>query len=216
MSLKCLDYCWRVALAHLLFFTSICGCGYHPPSFDSREDVDRISPRHVNIRVRGLADEDIPALAGRPDTRMLFFSHGNAIEEAKITDKGLFHLSQVPFNQLTILDLGYCQGISDAGLRHVRTMDSVARLSLMACPGISDAGIAELRGMKNLVQLDLRGCTGITDRGLDYIAGMPHLQEVQLGGCPNVSPGAVKELQSKLPHAKVVKDEREWGFHSRD
>lgn len=157
-----------------------------------------------------MADEDIPALAERPDTRMLFFSDGYAVEEAKITDKGLLSLSHLPLKQLTILDLGYCKGISNAGLQYVKRMDSVTRLSLMACPGISDAGLPALREMKNLTQLDLRGCHGITDRGLDYIAGMPRLQWVQLGGCPNVSMAALKKLQSRLPHTKVEKNEREW------
>jgi hypothetical protein len=70
--------------------------------------------------------------------------------------------------------------------------------------------------MKNLTQLDLRGCKGITDRGLDCLAEMSRLQWVQLGGCPNVTMKAVKRLQSKLPRAKVEKDEREWSFHTVD
>ena len=200
---------WLVATC-LLALVSICGCGYHPPYLDSREEIHRVPRRHVNIRLRGLADDDIPALAARPDTRMMFFSDGYAVEEAKITDKGLLYLSRLPLNQLTNLDLGYCKGISNAGLRHVKRMDSVTRLSLRACPGISDAGLLELREMKNLTQLDLRGCHGVTDRGLGYIARMRHLQWVQLGGCPNVSMAELKKLQSKLPHAKVERDEREW------
>lgn len=188
-------------------------CGYQPPYLDSREDLRRVSRSHVNLRVRGLADEDIPALAERPDTRMLFFSDGWALEEAKITDKGLLYLSRLPLNQLTVLDLGYCQGISDAGLRHVGRMHSVTRLNLSACQGISDAGLAELRGMKGLTELDLRGCKGVTDRGLDELAAMPRLKWIQLGGCPNVSVAAVKKLQSKLPGTRVEKDDKEWSLH---
>lgn len=157
-----------------------------------------------------MADEDIPILAERPDTQMLFFSDGYGSIEAKITDKGLFYLSRLPLNQLTLLDLGYCKGITNSGLRYVGRMDSVRRLSLRASPKITDTALPELRGMKSLTELDLRGCKGITDRGLDYIAGMPRLQWVQLGGCSNVSMTAVKRLQSKLPRAKVEKDEREW------
>ncbi|QJE94864.1 hypothetical protein [Luteolibacter luteus] len=203
----------RLIAACLLGLLSPAGCGYYPPSLNSKEDIDRVSRRHVDLQVRGLADEDIPALVARPDTRMLFFSDGYAVEEAKITDKGLLFLSRVPLPQLVNLDLGYCEGITNAGLRHVAKMDSVTRLSLMACPGISDAGLTELRGMKGLTELDLRGCSGITDRGLDHIARMPRLRWVQLGGCPNVSMEAVKRLQSKLPGARVEKDDREWGFH---
>ena len=197
-------------LASFMALTLLAGCGYHPPSFDSQEDLRRISRSHTNIRVRGLADEDIPALAERPDTTMLFFSDGWGIEDAKITDKGLLYLSRVPLKQLNTLDLGYCQGITNAGLRHLKPMDSVTLLSLRACQGISDAGLPELRGMKSLRQLDLRGCKGISDRGLEFIAGMPLLTWVVLGGCPNVSDAAVRRLQRQLPKAEVEKDDVEW------
>jgi hypothetical protein len=213
--MNCLPLRRLACAACLLVLTFTAGCGYHPPSLDSQEDVRRVSRSHVNLRVRGLADEDIPALAERPETRMLFFSDGYAIEEAKITDKGLLYLSRLPLNELIILDLGYCKGITNAGLKHVKRMESVTRLSLMVCPRISDAGLLELRGMKKLTQLDLRGCKGITDRGLGYLAGMPQLTWIQLGGCPNVSPAAVKKLQAKLPGTRVEKDEREWSQHLR-
>ncbi len=189
------------------------GCGYHPPSVDSRAEVLRLDQAHLALRVRGLPDEDIPSLASRTDLRMLFFSDGHAVMEAKITDHGLRELARLRLPDLHLLDLGYCGKITDAGLVHVSRMSTVTRLSLMACPGVTDEGLRNLQGMKNLQQLDLRGCPRITDRGLGHLAALKNLRWVQLGGCSKVSPDGVNRLQALLPNANAEKNEREWQYH---
>ena len=189
------------------------GCGYYPPTADSRAEVLRLDQAHVALRVRGMPDEDIPSLASRTDLRMLFFSDGHAGMEAKITDRGLRELARLRLPDLHLLDLGYCDKITDAGLVHVCRMSTVTRLSLMECTGVTDGGLRNLQGMQNLQQLDLRGCPRITDRGLGHLAAMKNLRWVQLGGCPKVSPAGVKRLQALLPNATVEKDENEWRYH---
>lgn len=202
-----------MAGAFLAFFLS--GCGYHPPMADSRAAVLRLDQSHVALRVRGLPDEAIPSLASREDLQMLFFSDGHAVMKAKVTDRGLRELARLRLPDLHLLDLGYCDKITDAGLVHVSRMATVTRLSLMACPAVTDEGLRDLQGMKYLRQLDLRGCPRITDRGLVHLAALENLQWVQLGGCAKVSSAGVKKLQALLPNAKVEKDEREWQFHQR-
>ena len=188
-------------------------CGYHPPTADSGVAVLRLDQAHVALRVRGLADEDLPSLASRKDLRMLFFSDGHAVMEAEITDRGLRELARLRLPELHLLDLGYCDKITDAGLVHVSRMTTVTHLSLRACPRVTEDGLRNLVGMRNLQQLDLRGCPQITDRGLDHLAALKNLQWVQLGGCTKVSPAGVRRLQALLPDARVEKDEREWSFH---
>ncbi len=204
---------WLSLLAGMFPAFLLPGCGYHPPAADSRADVLLLDQAHVALRVRGLPDEDIPSLASRKDLRMLFFSDGHAVMEAKITDRGLRELARLRLPDLHLLDLGYCDKITGAGLAHVSRISTVTRLSLMACPGVTDEGLRNLQGMKNLRQLDLRGCPRITDRGLVHLAALENLQWVQLGGCPKVSPAGVRRLQALLPNAKVEKDETEWQYH---
>lgn len=189
------------------------GCGYYPPSASSKVAIYRLSQKHVSLACRRLADEDIPALASRQNLQMLFFSTGNAIEEAKISDVGLQNLSRLDIPTLRLLDLGYCANITDNGLTYVRKMKSVKRLSLVCCPGISDRGLSNLRGMNGLRELDLRGNTRITDDGIAHLAVMRNLQMIELGGCENVTRAGVRKLQKRMPNTKVEKDEREWSFH---
>jgi hypothetical protein len=204
---------WPVRMAGVLLVFLLPGCGYHPPAVDSRTEVLRLDQAHVALRVRGLPDEDIPSLASRKDLRMLFFSDGHAVMEAKITDRGLRELARLRLPDLHLLDLGHCDQITDSGFVDVSRISTVTRLALEACPGVTDEGLRNLQGMKNLQQLDLRGCPRITDRGLRHLAALKNLQWVQLGGCPKVSPAGVKRLQALLPKAKVEKDEKEWQYH---
>jgi hypothetical protein len=191
----------------------LAGCGHHSPTADSSAELLRLDQSQVALRVRGLPDEDIPSLASRTDLRMLFFSDGHAVMEAKVTDRGLQKLSQLRLPDLHLLDLGYCDKITDTGLGHVSRMSTVTRLSLMACPSVTDEGLRNLQGMKSLQQLDLRGCPRITDRGIMHLAAVENLQWIQLGGCPKVSPMGVKRLQVLFPNSHVEKDDREWRFH---
>lgn len=192
---------------------SVCTCGYHPPSVSSRAAVLRLDQSHVALRVRGLPDEDISSLESRDNLQMLFFGDGWAVQDSIITDAGLLSLSQLKLDNLRILGLGYCDKITDKGMSYVSRIDSVEYLGIAVCPRITDAGLRNLIGMKGLKILDVRGSKRITDQGLRYIAQMKNLEEVQLGGCENVTSRGVRRLQSMMPQAKVVKDEREWSFH---
>ena len=191
----------------------LCGCGRWPPIVETKADVDRLSASEPSMRARSLADSDVPSLARLRQLRILDFSGGHAVKEAKITDTGLAHLSKLDLPHLEILKLGYCASVTDAGLVHVGQMHTVTWLSLMACPQITDKGLPPLLSMKSLTALDLRGCPGITDAGLQHLLAKTNWQTIMLGGCPNVTTGAVARLQAALPNAKVEKDEKEWSFH---
>ncbi len=187
-------------------------CGYYPPSVASSEEVLRLDPSHVSLRVRALPDEAIPALESRKNLEMLFFSDGNAVMEARITDRGLCELSRLSLPRLRLLDLGYCRKISDRGISCLPALTSVKRLALLGCPGVSGEGLRSLRKMDGLVDLDLRGCE-VTDADIYNLRSMQNLESIELGGCRKVTSAGVRRLQRQMPNTRVEKDEREWSYH---
>jgi hypothetical protein len=188
------------------------GCGYYPPSVASSEEVLRLDPSHVSLRVRALPDEAVPALESRKNLEMLFFSDGNAVMESRITDRGLCELSRLSLPRLRLLDLGYCRKISDRGISCLPALTGLRRLGLLGCPGVSGEGLRSLRRMDGLVELDLRGCE-VTDADIYNLRRMQNLKWIQLGGCRKVTSDGVRRLQRQMPNTRVEKDEREWSFH---
>lgn len=205
------NYTQIVSAACILLL--IPSCGYWPPSVSSSAEVYRTPQSHITLRVRGLNDKDIPSLQSRTNLQMLTFSDGHAVKDAKITDEGLLSLSRLNLANLRVLDLGYCSGFSNNGLSYLSHMSSVQDLRLVACPQVNNAGLKNLTRMKGLERLDLRGCAGISNHGLESLVSMRNLRTIELGGCPNISPSAVHKLQSRMPQARVVKDDREWSYH---
>jgi len=196
----------------LLLAMSVLGCGHYPPSVDSKQDILRLPVSEQSIRARWLADNDIPSLTRFRELRSLDFSSGNAVKEAKITDVGLQKLAKLDLPHLENLVLGWCEKITDKGLKHVSQMDSVTWLGLPACPRITDAGLPALLQMKNLTGLDLRGCPGITDAGLNTLARKKNWETIVLGGCPNITAKGVAQLQRALPEANVEKNDVDWSY----
>ena len=110
------------------------GCGKWPPSVETRDDIRRLPASEPSICARGLADQDIPALARFRNLRFLDFSGGNAVKEAKITDAGLAELAKLDLPHLETLQLGWCNNITDAGLIHVGQMQTITGLGLVVRP----------------------------------------------------------------------------------
>ena len=189
------------------------GCGSNPPSPGSASAIRRLSSTTTSIGARGLSDDDIPALDRLHHLRQMHFSRGRGVGLAKITDQGLARLATLKGLPVEILDLGYCDNITDMGVVHVAKMNSVTWLSLRVCPRITDAALTPLLSMTNLTGLDLRGCSGITDNGLEHLSTKTNWRTIMLGGCPNVTFQAVDKLQRALPAADVKKDEKEWSYH---
>lgn len=62
------------------------------------------------------------------------------------------------------LDLSRCSEISDAGIRHIATIESLEKLHVSET-GLTDNGIMAISSLKNLHLLDLGGIR-ITDKAL--------------------------------------------------
>jgi Leucine-rich repeat (LRR) protein len=77
--------------------------------------------------------------------------------------------------QLVELDLSTTQ-ITDAGLAHLKTLPSLARLHLYNCPKITDAGLTHLQELPGLVRLSLQ-FSKITDEGVvAFQTAAPHVR----------------------------------------
>jgi len=203
------------AVAQLILFLLLSGCGKWPPIVENSDDIRGLSSDEPSVRARGLSDDDIYALEHLKKLTYLDFSGEWAVKEAKITDKGLKILSELYLPMIETLSLGNNKNITDNGLKYHVKMKSVKWLSLMVCPNITDDGLRNLSIMSTLDALDLRGCNGITNSGLKYLSEMKNVKEILLGGCKNITPNAVKKLQLKIPNAKVEKDEKEWSGHKK-
>ena len=113
--------------ALLLLSLSLAGCGKWPPIVNSANDIRKLSPDVLSIRARGLADHDLHALVHLENLRSLDFTGGWAVEEAKITDEGLFTLSRLAPPKLESLTLGHNKNITDEGVAHLVKMTSIKR-----------------------------------------------------------------------------------------
>lgn len=180
---------------------------------ESASDLQKRSKTLTNLDVRSLSDEEINQLRQFANLSNLDFHSGWGVQDAKISDAGLKNLSQMNLPKLERLMLGYCNKITDEGMKYVASIKTLKYLSIAACPRITDAGLANLATSSSIVTIDLRGCTGITDRGLGYLKTMPNIREISLGGCSNVSEAGIEELRQALPNSKIEKDEHEWAMH---
>jgi len=104
----------------------------------------------------------------------------------KITDTGLGHIG-AGLRSLRTLDISFCVGVSDDGLRCVARLPVLQELRARACDGLTDVGIAYLATSSRLTVLDVAFCMHVTDRALLLLirgsAAMPRLRQLHLSAC---------------------------------
>ena len=103
-----------------------------------------------------LPDEALSAVASLPNLEHLY------LVEVKLNDKQLKYLTGA--RKLTTLAVSNNQ-ITDAGLKHVASLTSLASLTLINNSGITGKGLPEIEKLTKLEFLDLTG-TGVTDSEL--------------------------------------------------
>lgn len=98
---------------------------------------------------------------------------------------GAFGDEHVPilnsFKQLRTLDVFRCLKITDAGLKHIKELNSLRSLKLEDT-NITDAGIKELVELDNLTRLQLRSHR-ISDKGIAELSGLKSLKVLQISFC---------------------------------
>ena len=123
------------------------------------------------------------------------------VNDAKITDAGMVHLSQMrnlrnlslDGAQITDEGLTAISGltgledlslsdteVTDDGLRHVMELKSLSNFSLTRT-GITDAGLMQLKDLPNIERLSLGLGGSITDDGLRHLQEFPRLKTLTLG-----------------------------------
>jgi hypothetical protein len=99
----------------------------------SLEEVEKLAPGTVSVRVSGLADARAQGLT-RVRGLQCVLGHGNAT----ISDVGLGLLCRL--ENLKVLDLEWCATITDVGLAQVGYLKQLRCLDLSFCRGITTQG----------------------------------------------------------------------------
>ncbi|HEY2376299.1 MAG TPA: hypothetical protein VGH98_10035 [Gemmatimonadaceae bacterium] len=141
--------------------------GEDPPVFESRD-----------------WDEIMDFLAGHPHLRL--------DAEGQMTDEILAELCRI--DSLGAVDLAGSQGVTDAGVRHLRRLGGLKTLNLDGT-AVTDDGLTILRDLPALELVGLHW-TAISDRGARYLANCQQLERVDLGGT-RTGDGALASLAGK-------------------
>lgn len=126
----------------------------------------------VSLRGSWITDTDLAVLARLPNLRKIDLS------ETHITDLGLEQLK--PLDNITDLNLYFCEHVTDGGVAHLKGWKKLQRLNLRGTK-ITDTSLEHLSTMTSLVALDV-GFAMITNDGLAQLSGLSNLRELMIGG----------------------------------
>jgi hypothetical protein len=125
--------------------------------------------------------------------------HGLVFSELPITDSALEHLDEFP--KLTSLHILNCPGVTDAGLRNVKSLKNLRRLDLRNT-AITDKGLANLSGLTELRELSLSG-TSVSESGLPHLEKLTNLEWLGLSNTAVTTNGR-ESLEQHLPKCVIT------------
>lgn len=122
-----------------------------------------------------------------------------------LTDDSLRSIS-CGLKNLKILNLSFCVGISDMGLKYLSSLSQLKEINLRSCNSISDVGLRYLsESDMQLENLDISFCEKIGDIGMDHISqGLQSLHDLSLNSCSITDRGLIK-LSQNLTQLKTLK-----------
>ena len=126
---------------------------------------------------------------------------------SNIGDLGIAHLAASSNTQLTVLDVSFCDLITDHSLTSIsQGIFQLRSLGLSAC-SITDAGVSTLvQTVSNLRILHLGQCTRLSDKCIESISKqLPYLEFLDLYGCLNISKHKIQTLSPNMPALKRLK-----------
>lgn len=91
-------------------------------------------------------------------------------------------------NSLKELDLSRCAKISDAGIKHIVSIESLEKLHLSET-GLTDNGVMAISSLTNLYFLDLGGIR-MTDKALQSLQVLTRLEHLDIWGSETTNEGA--------------------------
>ena len=98
-------------------------------------------------------------------------------------------------SQLKSINLSFCVGITEFGLKNLANHPSLESINLCHCNNVGDVGLRYLSeaNLSRLVSLDVSFCDKVNDQALCYIAqGLKELQALSLNSCSITDNGLVK------------------------
>ena len=122
---------------------------------------------------------------------------GSDCNNESVDDVFLGRVAESVGSMLKVIDLWWCEEITDAGLVALaRGCGELRLINLGGCKKITDAGLGALAdGCGGLRVINLGGCKEITDKGLGALArGCGGLREIYLDGCKEITDAGLGAL----------------------
>lgn len=118
----------------------------------------------------------------------------------QVDDYGAKHIAAVrSLRELTLEDTK----VTDGGVEHLSQLPQLELLSLEFSFRIKGPGLMALSALRSLKWLSLQYCSDLEDAAVDAIAGMPQLETILLNGCPKLSWESVRKL-ARLPRLRDI------------
>ena len=106
---------------------------------------------------------------------------------------------------LTSLNLSYCDGVSDVGMKHFNTMTKLTTLNLSYCRNITDGSCQILKDhMNQLRHLDVSNCN-FTDNGVvTILEGCLYLEYFSIASIDGVRDRSIRAIQTNACLMKLL------------
>lgn len=117
-----------------------------------------------------------------------------------LTDAGLQFLGRMRL--LEVLDVTYCQALTDQGARALSSLTRLRLLGLRANIGIGDPGVASFTALRDLETLILDRLP-VTDRSLAELSTLPRLRTLGLRGCEEVTQEGIDAFAKANPACAI-------------
>eukprot|EP00210_Caulerpa_lentillifera_P003761 g3593.t1 len=98
-------------------------------------------------------------------------------------------ISMILASHLTVLDVSYCQGITDRALTLIKKFTLLERLNLDYCTQVTDHGVISLSTLLELQSLSVRGCDRITGKTFLHLTSLKKLTIINFELCRSLITG---------------------------
>jgi len=158
----------------------------------------------ADLSSRLITQQDLQALAAKPRLKRLDL-HDSSIDDEDL--RILANLKALEWLDLsaTLASTEYKPRITDAGLRHLRSLSRLRTLILHGLP-VTDAGLEQLKSLSGLERLQLGG-TLVTGEGLRHLT---NLNWVRLDATPITDEG-LRNLQATVGLEELYLDQTKVG-----